>query len=722
MTFLNPLLLIGALGLALPILAHLINRQQVQRTDWAAMQFLNRSIRVRSRQIRLRDLLLLLMRCLALLLLVIALARPATTGEGFAWLPGETRAGVVIAIDGSFSMQHRDGDASRFDRALELTRFIGERLQPGDPVSLVLLGGTHRVVLRNAAYDPARFAKAMEDLQPTPQVLDLESVPKHLAGLVDEMDAIQKEVYLISDIQTRHWERTSVPLRESLVQLGHAAKVFLIPVSGSAENLAVTDLDFVSGFLRKDAVARYRATVNNFGEIPASEVEIRCRVEGVQIDTKRIPMIAPGQSETVSLFVPFYNAGPKRISAEVTDASLAVDNVCRVVASVRERVSVLCFDGSGGDASRLIKAGLLARPTGAEDEGYSVRTVQWPAFPVGSLDAFDVIVLTDVPEITAEQAKKLLQFVRQGNSLVWFAGESVKAAAWNKLAEENSVPLLPAKLGQTVDTRDELGVGKPLAPTLPDHALTRPLASLPEDLLSETRFLRQIQVEPTDSSFPVLSLAGGGSPVLLEHSLGRGHVFLFTTSANNDWNNMALTPVFPMLMQQIVTHLTGREFEQPRFVGDALTLAYVDQPDANDAVFETPSEQTIAVPVRSHRNQYVALLERADEAGFYTAKVSVQAPGMPIAVNVDSKESDVSCLTDTALSQVLQGTGIEVAANEVELDARINMVRTRRSSWRFFLVAALCLLIGESLLADRVLGRKTSPAKTASSSPTGEAT
>ena len=69
MTFLNPLLLIGALGIALPILAHLINRQQVQRTDWAAMQFLNRSVRVRSRQIRLRDILLLMMRCLALLLI-----------------------------------------------------------------------------------------------------------------------------------------------------------------------------------------------------------------------------------------------------------------------------------------------------------------------------------------------------------------------------------------------------------------------------------------------------------------------------------------------------------------------------------------------------------------------------------------------------------------------------------------------------------------------------
>jgi hypothetical protein len=35
MNFLNPLLLLGALGIALPILAHLFNQQQVRKTDCA---------------------------------------------------------------------------------------------------------------------------------------------------------------------------------------------------------------------------------------------------------------------------------------------------------------------------------------------------------------------------------------------------------------------------------------------------------------------------------------------------------------------------------------------------------------------------------------------------------------------------------------------------------------------------------------------------------------
>ena len=64
MSYLNPLLLLGALGLALPILAHLLNRYQVKYTDWAAMRFLNRSVRVRSRQLKLRDIILLILMLL----------------------------------------------------------------------------------------------------------------------------------------------------------------------------------------------------------------------------------------------------------------------------------------------------------------------------------------------------------------------------------------------------------------------------------------------------------------------------------------------------------------------------------------------------------------------------------------------------------------------------------------------------------------------------------
>ena len=715
MTFLNPLLLLASLGVALPILAHLLNRYRVQHTPWAAMQFLNRSVRVRSRQLRLRDLLLLLLRCSAVLLLSLALSRPATNDPDGSWLPSEQRAGVVIALDASFSMQHSDGQSTRFERALEQIDAISAGLHTGDPVSLVLLGSEHTVVTRNMAYDADKFHDILHKQQVSADSLDLDSVAKRLRELSEDMIAHQKEIYIVTDIQSHDWQPRSGRLRKTLKELDGVASVFVVPVSGTDDNLAVTELSLVSGTLRKGTIARYQATVRNYGANPVSDVAIQCRVDGVQIDNKRINLVQAGASETVSLFVPFHNAGATRITVEVTGDSLPIDNVRRAVAIVRERVSVLCVDGSSGDAGRLIVSALLARTDGAEDNEYIVRSVPWLAFPKEDLEKVDVVVLANVPEITPEQAQQLSRYVRKGNGLVWFPGDQIKIAEWNQRSAisrqtKNALetPLLPAVIKQVVDSSDAIGSGKPLDPSMPDHLLCRPLQSLPEDLLSETRFVKHLKVEPTPTSVSVLNVAGSESPILLEHSLGRGHVVMFTTSAEVNWNNMALTPVFPMLMQQTVTYLVGREFEQPRVVGDSLSLSYTEQPNASDAVFDTPSKNTIDVPVREYRSQYVAMLENAQEAGFYVARVSVQAPGMPIAVNADTSESDVACLSKTELTTMLDNTGVVIASTKIELLSAIETDRTGQSAWRFFMMMGLVFLIIESLFADLLLRKQVS--------------
>jgi len=350
-----------------------------------------------------------------------------------------------------------------------------------------------------------------------------------------------------------------------------------------------------------------------------------------------------------------------------------------------------------------------------------VRSVPWLSLPAQDLKSFDVVVLSDVPDITPGQASRLEEYVREGNGLIWFAGDNVKIPEWNQRSASEGTPLLPAVLEQVVDTSDAMGAGRPLDRSMPDHSVCRPLLSLPEDLFSETRFQKRLQVKPIASSFPVLSLAGSTSPILIEHALGRGQVFMFTTSAQPSWNNMALTPVFPMLLQQMVTYLAGREFEKPRLVGDSLSLSYVDRPDANDAVFDTPSGRTLAVPVREHRNQYVALLDNAREAGFYLARVSVQAPGMPVAVNVDTRESNVQCLPVSELRGSLDGTGIVVAESETDLLGAIESSRTGLSFWRFFMAACLVVFVFESLFADRMLRSRSRSDKPAPSPADTEA-
>ena len=402
--------------------------------------------------------------------------------EGLASQFGEPRAGVIIALDVSYSMEHGDGGATRFARALERIDVISEQIHLGDPVCLALLGGEHKVVIRNMAFDPERFGAILHAQKPAPEPLDLDSVPKRLKELAEGMEALQKEIYIVTDLQEQDWKHRSSKWREGLADLCTSASVFVVPVQGGPENLGVTGLDLVSGVLRKGTIARYRATVRNYGTNPALDVRVTCKIDGVMIDSKTIPLIPPGLSETVSLFVPFHNAGSVRITAELEADALPVDNARRAVAVVRDRISVLCVDGSSATSvtpGGLIVAALLARDSGAEDEDFTVRSVPWLSFPAQDLKEFDVIVLADVPDITPEQGRRLEGYVREGNGLIWFAGDNVKIAEWNERSKTKGTPLRPAIIEQVVETSDALGAGKPLDRVMPDHPVCRP--SIPRD-------------------------------------------------------------------------------------------------------------------------------------------------------------------------------------------------------------------------------------------------
>ena len=285
----------------------------------------------------------------------------------------------------------------------------------------------------------------------------------------------------------------------------------------------------------------------------------------------------------------------------------------------------------------------------------------------------------------------------------------MKADVWNQRSTLEGTRLLPAVIERTMRTSDAMGVGRPLDPALTDHPVSRALLSLQKDLLNETTFRTLLRVKPVATSVKVLTLAGREAPVLLEHTLGRGHVFMFTTTAGPAWNNMAVTPVFPMLLQQMVTYLTAREFETPRQVGDALSLSYTDQPDTTEALFDTPSGETISVPVRDYREQYVALLGNTREAGFYLARVNLQAESKPIAVNVDTQESLVKCLSVSEAAKALEGSGLRLMRSEAELLASVEETRTARSLSHLLLWMGLAFLVIESLFAlglQRVRGAK----------------
>src|SRR5690606_35437928 len=151
--FLNTWLLLGVLGVGVPFAVHLFNRFRPKTVEWAAMELLRRALATRSRQVKMEDLVLLILRCLAVLLLALALARPTLIGSAAGWLGGSPRASVVLAIDGSYSMDHHPGITTRFDAARQRARDALASVATGSPLTLTLLGREPQTLLRSTGYD-----------------------------------------------------------------------------------------------------------------------------------------------------------------------------------------------------------------------------------------------------------------------------------------------------------------------------------------------------------------------------------------------------------------------------------------------------------------------------------------------------------------------------------------------------------------------------------------
>jgi len=770
--FLNPWLLLGIAAVGVPVLIHLLNRYRFRETDWAMMRFLIPATRIRSRQIKVQDVLLLVLRCLAVFLVMLALARPTIRPEGSSWPLGETRAGAVIVLDASFSMHHAAGmpgtarasgnlaaARTRFERALEQVREISATLKPGDPVTLVLVGSRVRVLLRNAPFDAERFGKELADLArsgPMPERLNLDTLPGLLLPLVKELKAVRREVYLVTDAQASQWrsppaegrpaltgveeakEHRAVSVGSEMRELAEAAHgVFLLPVGGvEAENLAVTRLELASGVLRRGAMARYAVTVRNFGARPKDGATVVCRLDGTTVDERSLGFLAPGEAKTVSMFVPLQRPGALRVSAHLGADPLELDNARYAVAEVRERVSVLCVDGDpSGEpfegAADFVVAALSTGEFDPAEESLAVRSVPWLALPSESIADHDVVILVDVPDVPEAQVEALYDLVRGGGGLIVFVGDNTKPHTWNEKMRVGRESLLPADLVEVVEGRFASGGLTPLDPSFPRHPLCLALRSLPLDLVSEARFRRHMSVRAHPEAEAVLKLAGKGDPLLLEKRVGRGRVLLFTSTADRDWNNIVINPVFPILLQQAVAYLTRAQHERPLTVGQPIVVhvpgvaegqapsevrpALAGLGERAEVTFEAPSGKAHVRPTSRRQGGAVAVLARADEPGFHRATHDVRAPAIPVAVNVDTGESDVRGLTAEELAATARDLRLRVVAPGASVVAAIREGRTGRELWSVLLFAGVLAVVAEALLARHISARKRRPEEPAES-------
>ncbi len=698
--------IIGLLGVAVPIIIHLLYRKHRRQTDWAAMELLRKALVTRSGQVKIEDLLILVLRCLALALLALALMRITLDSNSAI---GEKRIGMVVAIDASYSMNH--GEFSRFQSAVaKASEILEKTAKEGDPISIILMSSRPEILLRSARYDPVQVKTILDALDGAgPNSLNLETNIELLDELVAELKTPAKEVFLITDSQEMDWAELPPAALNSLENLQENANVFVIPaVTEGEDNLAIESLNYTWGSLRKSGEARFTALVRNTGRSSDESAILEFYIDDTRTKRVAVGSLAAGESRPIEFTTQFDKAGNVRLRAElVNNDGLADDNVRYAVAQIRPGIRVLLLEGdienvvgnrSGGYYAKVA----LSPQDSDEEEGVIVNEIDPADFALEKLKDYDVVVMNNVLTVSPSSAKRLKRFVSEGGGLIVFAGDRVEASAYNQSLGAAGEGILPAELGEVSSSETEEGWTMEAAKS--DHLLARLTARYPEKLLDAIRITKQFEATPTENS-EVLITSQSGNPVLLSRSTGSGTVLLFTTSASKRWNNLPREPLYAILLQQAVTMLTSDPDRLQLTVGNDASLPLTKR-EAGEFVdlLRPDTEEPEEIRVIQNGDQLAAPVSLT-KRGIYEIKAEEGKPGVAIAANVNASESNVRVVESAALSNTLDSTGVQVLDREGPTSKTIKDARRGSELSQRLLLAALIVFILQSILARRFTNR-----------------
>lgn len=679
MSFLNPLFLLGMAALAAPILVHLVRRSRAQRIEFPSLMFVRRIPQRTMRRKRLHNLLLLAMRCLALLLLVLAFTRPYFNSEGNAEAANRGRRANVILLDRSFSLRYGD----RFEQAKARARALTDIASRDDEFALIGFDQSYDV-LQPFTAEPGRIGAELERAQAGWGATNYEQALRGAEELLKETGTRVRSIYLISDFQVTGWNPNDAVYRLS-------GDVKLVPVDvgeSAAANVAITEVSALPVIYQQKYEGRVAARVANFSDEAQGSVKVEFRINDQTIE-KREVALAARDSRIVEFNGFNLSTGVNRCVVTVDAGSangLASDNLFYFTLRREAPAKALIIESAnrGRSESLFLQSAL----TTGENLPFTLTVKTAGSTNPAEVSQHSLVILNDARSLNPTLAESLAQFVEAGGGLIIAAGRNTTADEFNRTLAR----VAPVTLGEAIIARGEEVAISQIKTDHPVFELFRDSGRL-----GMWRVLGYHRSEPKENS-TVLARFEDGSPALVEATIGRGKVLLFTSTLDTGWTDLPLTPLYLPLVRQMVRYLSEREPSAWHTLGQTFTVpkAAATAGGTPPAV-DTPSEQRL-----TERNQTTSgdLLITGREPGFYRLRYPEQVEFA--AVDLDGAESNLAKLNlDEFVAAVTREGEPANSATAPLAPPKDNEIEARQRIWWPLLIAALLLFVAEAALARR---------------------
>ncbi|MBU6367368.1 MAG: VWA domain-containing protein [Gemmatimonadetes bacterium] len=697
MGFLVPAFLGALVALALPLWLHLRRRNRRTPVRFPSLQFL-RALPIQvTRRRRVADLPLLLLRALAVAAVVLAFARPVMR-PGAGVTAGASARDVVLLVDRSLSM----GTPGTWARTRDSARAVVASLAAGDRIAVVAFDDAVEVV---APLAPDRDAarRALDALAPRQRGTAMAGAVRAARALLEPAPGgavgARREVVLVSDLQgtgARGVEGVSLPAAVTwrAIATGPAA-VRNRWVGGVRTRRARPD-----GRSLLAVQARVRAMATPGREVARERLTATLLVNGRAAASAPVTLAA-GADAAVAFPAVAVPEEPVLVQVALPPDDLPGDDTVRVVVPRDLAVPVTLLSAAPDEETAFLRQAL------AQVDGPRLRVERQTRLGAPPQDAAGpppVVLAWDLfPDADAMAAWRA-----QGAGFVLLAGARVGAR------RGAGSPWPVAMQGMADRTADR---GGHLAGWRAEHPLFAPFREVPQ-ALGEPRAWRYPRLDAAPGA-EVLARFDDGLPAIVREPApteapeaetpGRGRaatnaryvVAIPLDATRGEW---PLHPAFVPLVQQLAHEASGAAGG-----GDAhVTGARWRVPDGvPDPVVRAPGGALLR-PGTVRDGVTGGGISLAD-AGVYQLFAG-RAAGIPVqqlAVNVPEGESRLEALPPVAVQPGLDAGGERTASRDSAVrtpaaqDASPEAWERRQTGWRWLLLLAVLLLLGETVMATR---------------------
>ena len=669
LTFLQPLFLLGTLAAAVPVIIHLMYRRRALVHRFPAVRFLLLADKRTARKFRINQWLLLALRVLAILLLALLLARPHVTGgdvQAAALTPPQA---TVILVDNSLSMQYRDGQETRLQRARALASRIVQGLAAPDSAVVLPLLPPDEVANAPVSLsgDRAALQEQLATLQPSHATVDLPGALQRAFTLLQESPMPRRRLVFLSDLTMHGWEDFHL---SRFTVVPDQVTVHFIRLGGPQRdaNSLITEVRMTEKPFIEHAPLDLTAVVHNHGAAALHNVRVDLLL-GPNLIGQQLVDLGPGERITVPFRIAAPAAGLHWGEVRLEGDGFAEDDRFYYALRTVTPVHVLLVDGDPGTSlfdseifyllHALQPRGVLGQPL------FYPKPIPWEGLEQERLSDYQVMVLCNVEALTPQVRQRIYQFVIEGGGVIFFAGNHVDPVRYNAMFYRSDTLLLPLALGQPIQRQPD----QPLTIATVESAHEALAAFAGEEaMLQRGKFYRYLPMEGLNTVPGVRALLTlqDGRALLVEKDLGRGRVLFFAASADRDWTDLPTRTAYVPLIHGLVGYAArlsaaaqrpGAMMPEPtRLLGreeDDGTTVTIHTPDGQErltrytregtltvasyASYTVPGIYRLAAPTGS---DFLAVNGTRAESNFEKIQaVDLQARWRPLGVVMEEEES-----------------------------------------------------------------------------------